>query len=72
MKKKRLLSMLCAGMMLFASVLPQLPYDDMNVSAAYDDVYTYDDFEYKDMYGSIYITAYSKVILILPFEELFT
>ena len=64
--------MLCAGMMLFASVLPQLPYDDMNVSAAYDDVYTYGDFEYKDMYGSIYITAYSKVILILPFEELFT
>lgn len=59
MKKKRLLSMLCAGMMLFASVLPQLPYDDMNVSAAYDDVYTYGDFEYKDMYGSIYITAYT-------------
>ena len=59
MKKNRFFSIFCAGAMLFASVLPQIPYDVLNVSAAYDDIYTYGNFEYKDMYGSIYITAYT-------------
>ena len=50
MRRKHFFSMFCAAATLFASVLPQMPCGVLNASAAYDDIYTYGDFEYKDMY----------------------
>lgn len=59
MKHNRLMRLLCAGMMLVSSVYLPKAAGMQSVNAAYDDIFTYGDFEYKNMYGNIYITAYT-------------
>ncbi len=61
MKKNRKISLLCtAAMMALCFVFPMQNTGTASVyTAAADDTFTYGDFECKEMYSSMYITAYT-------------